>query len=69
MVEKRFATRHRVLKAGRIEFSGSVIDCTIRNVSDAWAALDVGGPMGIPASLLIGAVKSRPQGRSLFQNS
>jgi hypothetical protein len=53
MVEKRFAARHRVLKAGRIEFSGSVIDCTIRNVSDAGAALDVSSPMGIPVSFTL----------------
>jgi hypothetical protein len=49
MSEKRTVPRHRVLKAGKIEFGGgSTIDCTIRNVSRAGAALDVETPMGIP---------------------
>lgn len=44
----RIARRQRVLKAGTIEFSGGGIDCTIRNVSDTGAALDVTSPLGIP---------------------
>ena len=48
MNEKRGMARHRVLKAGMIEFGGGVIDCTIRNVSNAGAALDVTSPIGIP---------------------
>jgi hypothetical protein len=53
MVEKRFAPRHRVLKAGRIEFGGSVIECAVRNVSDAGAPLDVGSPVGIPVTFTL----------------
>ena len=30
----RAAPRHRLLKAGSIEFNGGVIDCTVRNVSE-----------------------------------
>lgn len=48
MDERRNKARHRVLKAGTIEFGGGVIDCTIRNLSDAGAALDVTSPVGIP---------------------
>jgi hypothetical protein len=48
MVEKRTANRNRVFKAGTIEFGGSAIDCTIRNVSNDGAALDVASPVGIP---------------------
>ena len=48
MGEKRAAPRHRVLKAGTIEFGGGAIDCTVRNVSNIGAALDVTSPMGIP---------------------
>ena len=44
----RAAPRHRVLKAGSIEFNGGVIDCTIRNVSDTGAALEVASPVGVP---------------------
>jgi hypothetical protein len=47
MDEKRTAPRHRVLKAGTIEFGGGAIDCTIRNMSIG-AALDVSSPIGIP---------------------
>lgn len=48
MDERRDQTRHRVLKAGTIEFGGGAIDCTIRNYSKAGAALDVTSPVGIP---------------------
>jgi hypothetical protein len=36
------------LKAGAIEFGGSAIDCTVRNLSTTGAALDVPSPVGIP---------------------
>ncbi|MET4019624.1 PilZ domain-containing protein [Bradyrhizobium sp. S3.2.12] len=48
MDERRDKTRHRVLKAGTIEFGAGAIDCTIRNFSDTGAALDVTSPVGIP---------------------
>jgi len=44
----RVAPRHRVLKAGSIEFNGGTIDCVVRNVSDTGAALEVASPLGIP---------------------
>jgi PilZ domain len=46
--EHRAAPRHRVLKAGTIEFGGGGIDCTVRNLSASGAALDVVSPLGIP---------------------
>ncbi|KYH01998.1 PilZ domain-containing protein [Bradyrhizobium sp. DOA1] len=48
MDERREKARHRVLKAGTIEFGGGAIDCTVRNLSDTGAALDVTSPVGIP---------------------
>lgn len=48
MDEKRTSPRHRVLKAGTIEFNGGAIDCMVRNLSTAGAALDVTSPVGIP---------------------
>jgi len=48
MDEHRTAPRHRVLKAGTIEFGGGVIDCAIRNLSASGAALEVASPVGIP---------------------
>jgi hypothetical protein len=40
--------RHRVLKTGTIEFGGGVFDCTVRNLSEAGAALEVVTPLYIP---------------------
>ena len=48
MTEHRTTPRHRVLKTATIAFGGGAIDCTIRNMSDAGAALDVASPVGIP---------------------
>ncbi len=48
MEEHRIAPRHRVLKAGTIAFGGGAIDCTVRNISDTGAALDVVTPLFIP---------------------
>ncbi|MDH2353907.1 PilZ domain-containing protein [Bradyrhizobium sp. SSUT112] len=48
MDERRNRGRHRVLKAATIEFGGGAIDCTVRNLSDTGAALDVTSPVGIP---------------------
>jgi hypothetical protein len=36
------------MKAGTIEFGGGAIDCTIRNLSNTGAALDVASQVGIP---------------------
>jgi hypothetical protein len=60
MEQKRIALRQRVLKAGTIEFSGGTIDCTIRNVSETGAALEVASPVGIPEefNLLISGNRS-----------
>ena len=41
MEEHRTVARKRVLKAGTIEFSGETIACTVRNISDSGAAIEV----------------------------
>jgi hypothetical protein len=48
MNEHRIAARHRILKAGTISFGGAAIDCTVRNISDTGAALEVVTPLFIP---------------------
>ena len=49
MDEHRTAPRRRLLKSGRISFGGgAAIDCTIRNLSETGAALEVSSPVGIP---------------------
>jgi PilZ domain len=49
--ERRRAQRHRTLKAGKIILAhgASVIDCTIRNLSNEGAALAVDGAATLPA--------------------
>lgn len=48
MDETRTAPRRRMLKAGTIEFGGGAIDCTVRNIPETGAALDVVTPLFIP---------------------
>lgn len=48
MVETRRDARHRVLKAGTIDFGGGGINCTVRNLSTTGAALEVTSQTGIP---------------------
>jgi hypothetical protein len=48
MERQRIAPRRRILKAGSIEFGGGAIDCTVRNLSETGAALEVVTPLFIP---------------------
>ncbi len=49
MDERRTNVRRRVLKAGTIAFGQAAgIDCTVRNVSETGACLEVVSPIGIP---------------------
>jgi hypothetical protein len=48
LMTPRIAPRRRVLKAGSIQFAGGAIDCTVRNVSETGAALEVVTPLFIP---------------------
>ena len=41
LAERRLDVRHRVFKGGIIMFDGTGVDCTVRNMSDGGAALDV----------------------------
>jgi hypothetical protein len=48
--ERRSAQRHRTLKAGKIILHGSsVIDCTVRNISDTGASLTLPNAATVPA--------------------
>ena len=47
-MDQRNAPRHRVLKAGTIECGGSAIDCTVRNLSETGAGLEVLSPLFVP---------------------
>lgn len=50
MENQRKQERQRTLKAGKIVFNrkASVVDCTVRNVSEGGACLQVQTVMGIP---------------------
>jgi hypothetical protein len=49
MKEKRKTVRQRVFKAGTISFNRAAgISCTVRNISDGGACLEVATPIGIP---------------------
>ncbi len=49
MMEHRKSVRHRVFKAGVIEFNrAGGISCTVRNISDGGACIEVASPIGIP---------------------
>ena len=54
MIEKRAFPRHRVLKQGTISFrGGGRIDCTVRNISQGGARLDVATPFGLHGSFIL----------------
>lgn len=50
MEERRKKRRARALKAGKIVFNRrlSVIDCTVRNLTNDGACLVVSSPIGVP---------------------
>src|ERR1700709_1348454 len=54
MSESRAAHRHRVLKAGAIEFSGGgAISCAVKNLAARGAALEVVSALDIPDRLIL----------------
>lgn len=69
--EKRQAPRHRVLKQGRLAFdSGGSVDCTVRNLSDTGARIEVFNPVGLPEifTLVIPADKFTRRCRSVWSH-
>jgi hypothetical protein len=51
MDERRRSPRHRVLKAGAIEFNrAGGVSCMVRNLSETGACLEVETPLSIPES-------------------
>jgi hypothetical protein len=53
MEEHRATARHRVLKAGTIEFAGTKVDCLIRNISDTGASLEIKSPLWFPDAFVL----------------
>lgn len=53
MIEKRAAQRHRIFKGATIAFADSGIACTVRNVSEGGAAVDLEVPVTLPQSFTL----------------
>jgi hypothetical protein len=53
MIEKRATPRHRVFKRGTIAFGGGGIDCTVRNLSETGARIEVACQVGLPPSFML----------------
>ena len=48
MDERRTAPRHRVLKAGTVEFGGESLPCTVRSLSSSGARIEINSPLWFP---------------------
>jgi hypothetical protein len=46
--QKRRFFRRRMLKGARISFNGSIFSCTVRDLSEAGARLEIGSTLSIP---------------------
>ena len=54
MNEKRAAPRHRVLKRGTLALNdGGGLDCTVRNLSEHGARIDIANPVGVPQAFTL----------------
>jgi hypothetical protein len=53
MTERRQSLRRRVLKGARIAFADEGIACTVRNLSETGAGLDVPNALGLPPSFML----------------
>ena len=53
MENHRIAPRHRILKAGTIEFSGDALPCTVRNISATGAAVEIISPLWFPDRFML----------------
>ena len=54
MIERRTATRQRVLKQGTLAFGGGGgVDCMVRNLSSSGARIEIASPIGLPPSFTL----------------
>ena len=54
MIERRTATRQRVLKQGTLAFGGGGgVDCMVRNLSSSGARIEIANPIGLPPSFTL----------------
>jgi hypothetical protein len=67
-IEKRSAERRPALKAASIIVGVSAIDCSVRNMSETGAALDVISPLDIPSKFLLIHVAGRKLCEIVWRN-
>ena len=48
MSERRKSNRRRVLKAAKVAFEGSAVDCVVRDISPTGAGIQIEAPTGVP---------------------
>jgi hypothetical protein len=53
MIERRQSPRRKVLKGARIAFANEGLACTVRNLSDTGAGLDVDNALSLPPSFML----------------
>ncbi|QAU38799.1 PilZ domain-containing protein [Bradyrhizobium guangdongense] len=53
MIEQRATQRHRVFKGGTISFENRGIACTVRNISEGGAAIEIDTPLTLPQSFTL----------------
>ena len=53
MTERRQSVRRKVLKGARIAFGGEDIACTVRNLSETGAGLDVPNALSLPPTFML----------------
>jgi PilZ domain len=51
--DRRQSPRRKVLKGARIAFASEGIACTVRNLSETGAGLDVADPLSLPPSFML----------------
>jgi len=59
MIERRTSPRHRVLKSGTLKFPGGGTACTVRNISQSGARLDIVNALGVPRSFTLVIVRDQ----------
>jgi PilZ domain len=53
MTERRGSPRRKVLKGARIAFASEGIACTVRNLSESGAGLDVPNALSLPPTFML----------------
>ncbi len=59
MIEKRAATRSKVLKGGAVAVDGGSIPCTVRNMSSSGAAVEFAQRVDLPPTFTLRIKRDR----------